>query len=175
MHETTPAQVELRLIEIAWSGPHTRAECLALRGPGDRGVIQVYGTHPVFGDDSLLFIGRGFEMRFGGAVEALEPWLRFLPSEPAFYLGRLGAAAPVDEAAWSALTEAAERLLVFFHSPPWNSKGVDQHGVAEPTLVLNLGRSHRLAIEVSTLWSTSSWDPDGGPWRPFEPLPREEP
>ena len=170
MHETT-----LRLIEIAWTGPHTQAEVAALRGDGDRGVLQVYGSHAVFGDDALLFIGKAFEMRFGGAVAALTPWLRFLPSEPVFYLGRLGGLSPVDEASWERLTDAAERLLVFFHSPPWCSRGIDRHEVAEPTVVLNLGKSHRLAIEVSTLWSTSRWDPDGGAWQPYAPLTRESP
>ena len=170
-----PAQRTLRIIEIAWSGPYTCEATRAFGAPHDLGLLAIYGSHPVFGDDALLYLDEARDAPFARRVERVAHWTALLPSEPDVYLGRLGGVEPVPEAVWHDCIRDAYRLLVFFHSPPWNSRGIDHHRVAEPTAVLNLGRRHRLALEVSNLWDLSAWVPGSTRWRPygatFEPPP----
>ena len=165
----------LRIIEVLWSGPYTADEIQELNGLEDRGLMAIYGSHPVFGDDALLFIdgtesGRQPDAAadtFSARVSRIEPWLGLLPSAAQFYTGRLGGTAPVSEEAWAQGIAEATRLNTFFHAPPWNGRHVDHHRVLKPTAILNLGRRHRLAMEVSTLWDQSAWAPGADEWQPF--------
>lgn len=163
-----PVQRTSELIEVAWSGPHEPAEVEALNGVLDFGLIAIYGSHPVFGPDALLYVDEAREHPFGARMRRVEPWTRHLPSAPSVYLGRLGGpdSPTLDE--WRDAIDRAYRLVTFFHAPPWNSRGLDHHGVlGRPTTVLNVGRRHRLAMEVSTAWDESAWDPKGTLWRPY--------
>jgi hypothetical protein len=160
-------QRTLQLIEAVWDGPYTQAQLAALGAAHDRGLIVIYGSHPVFGDDALLYIDEARAASFAERILRIDRWLKLLPSEPTFYVGRLGGDKPVSDAEWTDMIEAAHRLLVFFHAPPWNSHGIDHHRVNQPTVVINLGRRHRLALEVSTLWDQSAWDPERADWRPY--------
>ena len=165
----------LRIIEILWSGAHTVADVHEMTGASDRGLLAIYGSHPVFGDDALLFIdGTGSTSGADAAPETfaerlnrIGPWIALLPSEATIYVGRLGGTRPVGEAPWAQAISDATRLTTFFHAPPWNGRHVDHHRVQQPTVVLNLGRRHRLAMEVSTLWDQSAWTPETEQWMPF--------
>ncbi len=165
----------MRIIEVLWSGPCTEEQVAAMNGASDRGLIAIYGSHPVFGSDALLFVD-GTENpsddeddveRFADRIRRIRPWLDLLPSEPSIYLGRLGGTDPVTGEQWSSAISAAMRLTTFFHAPPWNARHVDHHRVVHPTVVVHLGRRHRLALEVSTLWDQSAWTPDSEEWKPF--------
>lgn len=163
-------EVTLRLIEVAWAGPISADEITHLGAVHDLGVLAIYGSHPVFGDDALLYIDEAREAPFASRLDRIGHWLKFLPSEPRFYVGRLGGIDALDEDEWQAQINDAYRMLMFFHAPPWNSRGIDHHQVGTPTVVLNMGRRHRLQLEVSTLWDQSQWDPAVGLWRPFGAL-----
>jgi hypothetical protein len=163
----------LEVIEVAWSGPFSSAQVRAMGTATDRGLLAIYGSHPVFGADALLYIDEARDAPFAHRLARVEPWLKHLPSEPTIYVGRLGG---TDAASWDGWLEdilRAYRLAVFFHSPPWNTVGVNHHGLTSATVLLNVGRRHRLALEVSTLWDLSAFDPTGGPWHPFAPEPPE--
>ncbi len=162
------------VIEIAWAGPYTMEEVAVLDRPEDHGVVAIFGTHPVFGDDALLYIDGASDQTFAERASRVRPWHKHLPSKPTVYLGRLGGVDSPAHAEWREQIQRAARLLVFFHAPPWNARGVDHHAVTTPTVVLNVGRRHRLQLEVSTLWDQSAYDPDGGPWRTFAPSPPDE-
>ena len=166
----------LRIIEVVWSGPLDLTSVAHCNGPSDFGLIAVYGTHAVFGDDALLFMdgttGEASESAtFGQRLGRIAPWLDTLPSEPTIYLGRLGGIEAVPESTWRDALNDAMRLMIFFHSPPWNGRHIDHHRITQPTVVLNLGRRHRLQQEVSTLWDQSAWTPGASDWVPFS---REE-
>lgn len=157
------------LIELAWSGPYTTQEVLEFTSPEHLGILQVYGTHPVFGDDALLCLDVARRDTFASRIGRIMGWLRFLPSEPTFYLGRPGGTEPVDATALDGLIDTAAKLNVYFHAPPWNGAGVNAHDVTEPTVVLNMGHRHRLQLEVSNLWDHSRWEPGSTDWKPYEP------
>ena len=91
------------------------------------------------------------------------------------YLGRLGGTTLMTEDQWPEWEDQiarAERLLIYFSSPPYNSSGVKTFSPMRPTIVLNHRRRNRLPQEVSTLlWTTSI---AAGTWSVFgndEPQP----
>lgn len=67
---------------------------------------------------------------------------------------------------WNDQIDRAERLLIFFCSPPYNSKWLKGHGdMPRPTVVLNFMRKHRLPVEVSTLYMSTHCGSSG--WNPY--------
>ena len=51
-------------INIHWRGPHSYEDVRGMDGEADRGLYQIYGTHPVYGAGTLLYIGRTWENTF---------------------------------------------------------------------------------------------------------------
>ena len=65
------------------------------------------------------------------------------------HLGRLCGSAPVDGKAWETQIAAVEALLIYAHSPPWNSSSIQDFGKIGELHVLNWGEIGRLLPEVS--------------------------
>lgn len=153
----------VRIIEISWEGPIPMEEVISKRHRGqDYGVYQLYGTHNVLGSDALLYIGKAQERPFGQRLrEHRDEWVEWEPSVVNVYLGRLGGTDRMTAGRWPAWEEHishAERLLIYFCAPPYNSSGLKSGPQMEPTVVLNHKRRHRLPIEVSTLHLTTKID-----------------
>lgn len=164
----------VEIIEIDWDGPFTLEkvidECIELK---DCGIYQIYGTHEVFGPDSLLYIGKTTQQNFCARMRQHYDWLdSWIPSEVKIYLGRLGGIEKVTESEWVSSIGKAERLLIFFASPPYNSQfiiGGKSLDNIRTTVIINFGKKHRLPTEVSTLslwgesyYGESNWQPYGG-------------
>lgn len=67
---------------------------------------------------------------------------------------------------WVSQIAIAERLLIFFSTPLYNSQGLKDYGMIEdPVLVINYKRRNRLPIEVSTYHETVR---NGGDWKVYE-------
>ena len=49
---------KLLIIEIGWSGPYDLAQISKLNTNSDYGLYQIYGTHNIFGANTLLYIGK---------------------------------------------------------------------------------------------------------------------
>jgi len=48
----------VNVLKVIWDGPHTYDEALTRNtAPVDTGLYQIYGTHGVFGPESILYIG----------------------------------------------------------------------------------------------------------------------
>ena len=170
----------LDVVEVAWTGPYRFEDIAGAGADSDRGLLAVYGSHPVFGADALLYIDEAREAPFAARLDRLRPWLLHLPTDATFYVGQLGGRDALGWPEWLDAIQRAYRLAVFFHSPPWNSQGVNHHGVEVPTVLLNVGRRHRLALEVSTLWDRSAYAPGAesallSGWRPYAPEPPPAP
>ena len=45
-------------IHIDWVGSHTLEEVKQLTNTDDYGVYQIYGSHPIYGSNVLLYIGK---------------------------------------------------------------------------------------------------------------------
>lgn len=140
-------------IHIQWLGPFTYAEALQLKSAADYGVYQIYGSHPVYGSDVLLYLGKAVQQTFGKRLsQELWNYHNQDSSRVAVYVGRLAGyeGTPTDEV-WTVQISMAERLLIYSHWPAGNSSGLnvqfgeDLHEVH----ILNWGKYRDLLPEVS--------------------------
>ena len=141
-------------IHIDWTGPHTYDHAAQLRNSeNDYGIYQIYGTHPLYGADVLLYIGKADQQTFGVRLSQ-EAW-RATNSDSSglsVYVGRLGGygVTPSNEE-WSRQIAFAERMLIVAHWPAGNSSGLNVSLGKEyhDTHVLNWGCYRNLLPEVS--------------------------
>jgi len=144
-----------RTIYIDWDGPYSLEELEELEDPRlDYGLYQIYGAHPLYGEEVLLYLGvTGGGRTFGSRIaEEQGYWEAEEDFEPlAVYVGRLMGLVTPAEAAWEDEMEVAHRLLVFAHAPVFNDRQVA--AVPEDDLknvqVINWGEYLDLAPEVS--------------------------
>jgi len=93
----------------------------------DRGIYQVYGYHPVYGDNVLLYIGKTCKQTFAKRLSQ-EGWEYNQDYKNIqFYVGRLfsvneEAIPSYDE--WDILIDKAERMLIYAHKPAQNSSNI---------------------------------------------------
>lgn len=147
--------------EVKWEGPYKLEEVLAEEEVSrsnenkvlkSRGVYQIYGVHPVFGPNSLLYIGRVTEGSFSSRFYQHNSWLKDEPSSLNIYFGVLGnesgkAAEPeIDQ------IKRVEALLIYHTSPPYNSSGINTYHpqIEFEEVVVNLGNRGRIASSVSS-------------------------
>ena len=160
---------QLSILEIIWQGPFTLADSQSTKHQSKfrkNGLYQIYGTHEVFGSGSLLYIGKTQE--FAERLASHESWLADEYDEVQVYLGTVQNSKYKLQniAEFNNPVSAAEKLLVYFTSPPYNSHYIEdykdqQAEEGKHTLVMNFGRKRSLPPEVSTLWYHS---PAWGKW-----------
>jgi hypothetical protein len=151
-HETT--------IHLEWDGPLTLEDAKSSNTDGDWGIYQIYGCHPVYGTDVLLYIGKAEGQHFGKRLSQ-EWWWNYLPdvNETKIYLGRLAGERAPDDDTWNKHIDRAERLLIFAHRPAWNSQmnlgSLDQE--LQDVQVFNWGCHRSLLPELSGFrWTSRS-------------------
>lgn len=146
------------LIQIEWEGPYKLIDLLHLKDEKtDYGIYQIYGKHPVYGSDVLLYIGKADFQTFGKRI-LQENWLDTNDSKNTkIYVGRLHGPKTPTEEGWSKEIDLAERLLIYVHKPAYNSKSIaslpDQE--LQHVHILNWGYHRDLLPELSGLRWTS--------------------
>ena len=141
-------------IHVQWEGPFSYAEALALRDDvSDYGVYQIYGSHPVYGSDVLIYIGKADSQTFGIRFSQ-EDWhyTNQDSSRVTVYVGRLSGYNGTPELnKWSMQIAHVERLLIVSHWPAWNSSGLNVQFGKElhHTHILNWGQHRDLLPEVT--------------------------
>ncbi|HEY3431015.1 MAG TPA: hypothetical protein VGK09_00575 [Rhodocyclaceae bacterium] len=141
-------------IHIQWSSPLKYSEALKLNDEFiDYGVYQVYGTHPLYGSDVLIYIGKADKQTFGKRLSQ-EGWGTYNQDAARVLVsvGRLSGykeTPPNDE--WSRQISDVERLLIYSHWPAGNSSGLNvQFGKEHHDVhVFNWGEYRDLLPEVS--------------------------
>ena len=63
----------MTVIHVQWDGPFTLEQILELNDDFDYGVYQVYGSHPIYGSDVLLYIGKASQQTFSVRIKQ-EQW-----------------------------------------------------------------------------------------------------
>lgn len=120
--------IDMSIVHVQWEGPLDRESAISRREwRVDRGVYQVYGAHPVYGADSLLYIGKTDGQTFGQRVAQHEWWLgrESAQGEPYFFLGRLaGSFTPID-ADWLRQIAHVEALLIVSQKPLLSKLGCE--------------------------------------------------
>lgn len=162
--------IEVEVLEIIWEGPYKIDEILDKNGAHDYGFYQIYGTHNIHGPETLLYIGKAQDRPFAERVPEHKDWIEWEPSEIKVYLGRLGGTDNMTEERykeWEEKIDRAERLLIYFSAPPYNSKGLKSYGEIKPTVILNFHKRNRLPLEMSTLYESSLIVKDPSLWKVY--------
>lgn len=132
-------------IHIDWQGPFSLEQ--AKSNPGF-GLYQYYGDHPVYGQGVLLYIGKT-ESTFAARLSQ-HNWETWIPAPTSVYLGHLCGPDDIPEDQWPDLVDMAENILIFAHSPTFNSSRMNTISSRNRDVrVLNWGNRKCLLPEVS--------------------------
>jgi hypothetical protein len=154
-------------IHVEWEGPLSYAQVLRLRNEDeDYGVYQVYGSHPVYGSDVLLYIGKADKQTLGKRLSQ-ETWPEYNKDSErvAVYVGRLHTFNEIpNESKWCQQIALVERLLILAHRPAANSSGLNVSIGEELSHVhvLNWGKYRDLLPEVSGARYSTRFHTDEG-------------
>src|SRR3989338_9084325 len=110
-------------IHIFWEGPITLKE-LAEKDDKNRdyGVYQIYGHHPLYGSDVILYIGCVKNRTFAQRIPE-EKWDdRPDPNNTQIYIGRFAGRNRITQEVWDKQIEHAEKLLIYAHKPAFNTQ-----------------------------------------------------
>lgn len=157
------------IIEIEWLGPFDYNTALETVNniQTDYGLYQIYGTHSVFGSDSLLYIGKAQEQKIATRLWQHEKWLKKEHGEIKIYVGRVGGVIqPTDSNQWGQEIDFAERLLIYNCAPPYNTTNLTDFGQVADTFVINYGKRHRLPFVVTTFSRDGDFY-NNGEWRKY--------
>ncbi|MCM3709184.1 hypothetical protein [Sporosarcina luteola] len=152
----------VRLIHIEWEGPYSLQSLTDLMNEEmDYGIYQVYGRHPVYGSDVLLYIGKADLQTIGKRISQEGWWNTNDSGRLLIYAGRLAGVQTPEEIDWSIEIDLAEKLLICVHKPAYNSKNL--FNIPDEALqnvhILNWGSHRDLLPEVSGLRWTSKLYP----------------
>jgi hypothetical protein len=120
-----PRQLKITVVRVAWEGPFTYDAVQSRNGPADRGLYQIYMTHPVFGRGALGYIGKTDRQTFATRLKQhWDEWARY-ESEVTIYLGRIAPEDSGSEEEWERLLGDVERLAIFRHRLIWRRGELD--------------------------------------------------
>ncbi len=90
----------------------------------DMGVYQIYGQHPVYGSNVLLYIGKTETQTFAKRLSQ-EFWQYNSDYKNIqIYVGRLFGEYQPSDKEWNTMINIAERMLIYAHSPSMNSSNI---------------------------------------------------
>jgi len=129
--------VKMNEIRIEWDGPYKLADIgydkekykiknSKLNNPEkDYGIYQVYGFHPVYGNNVLLYIGQAKDQTFAKRLPQEEWKFNYDFKNIQIYVGRLlftDKQPNLNE--WKRLVDIAEKMLIYAHAPAMNSSNI---------------------------------------------------
>ncbi len=150
-------------IHVQWDGPLSYEEARQLRDEvHDYGVYQIYGSHPVYGSDVLIYIGKADSQSFGVRLSQHDwQYTNQDSSRLNVYVGRLhGYDGTPTLNKWSTQIAQVESLLIYSHWPAGNSSGLNvRFGSKLHSIhVLNWGNYRDLLAEVSGARYSDKYD-----------------
>jgi len=157
--------MDIQIIHIQWDGPFDFDSLDHLDNAAmDYGLYQICGSHPVYGLNSLLYIGKAARQTFNQRISS-EWWSYLQDFEGNFniYVGRISGSSTPTDRVWESEIEKAETLLINAHKPAWNrahvgflAESADRRVMK--VHVLNWGNYAYLLPEVSGLRWSSRFD-----------------
>ncbi|MGB7912060.1 MAG: hypothetical protein WCF59_07520 [Desulfobaccales bacterium] len=112
-----------QIIHITWDGPFTFKELDKINNEKiDKGVYQIYGSHPVYGSNVLLYIGKASGETFKERlIIEMNNWEEEENIEQIkIYVGRFYGKETPDDKEWSKQIDMVEKLLICSHFPTYN-------------------------------------------------------
>ncbi|RJX75236.1 hypothetical protein DZ860_00685 [Vibrio sinensis] len=156
------------IIDAYWEGPYSSAAIKKLEGIKGHCLYQIYGSHPVYGRDSLLYIGLSDRDEIFKRLEE-HTWIQNQADLCQIYIASCGNFANWE--AWrkdgrkrydrneskNITLSAIESLLIYAHQPSYNSAGLKSTSfAAKPFRLFNSGKRALLLPEVSTQFYSDS-------------------
>ncbi len=151
------------VMHVQWDGPFSLEEIADVNDKRhDCGVYQVYGSHPIYGSDVLLYIGKTSDQTFADRL-VQETWnYNQDAGNVRCYIGRLAGLKTPEDAEWSHQIDLVETLLIHSHWPAGNSRNIQSLGNHASEIadihVLNWGQRRSLLSEVSGLMLTDRYN-----------------
>ncbi|MCM3257028.1 hypothetical protein M3664_04435 [Paenibacillus lautus] len=140
-------------VDMDWEGPFKLDELNRVdNNLKDYGIYQIYGFHPVYGSNVLMYIGLAARQTFCQRIkqEGWEANKDYKNIE--VYVGRLCGETPSDEE-WETLIARVEKLLIFSHTPASNQSNIGSVPFEDlkDLHIINWGSHRSLASEVTGL------------------------
>lgn len=141
------------VIHLQWEGPFTQEEINSLNNESsDYGIYQIYGTHPIYGSDVLVYIGKASNQTFATRLKQ-HKWVQNTanPNELKYYIGRVSGEKTPKFQKWEDYINLSEQLLIYAHAPAFNSQNLNsiKDEDCKNVHVLNWGMRKDLLPEVS--------------------------
>lgn len=163
----------MRKIILQWEGPFSEEQLKEKDNTfNEKGVYQIYGTHPTSGPNTLLYIGQtltSFRQRLKEEIKSNNNWYAKTGSPMNFYLSAacsvIGNKCIHSQCEGEKLVEGCrefketdintvEKLLINAHMPPCNSQNltikVNDKKIDESILIWNRGYYKSLLPELSS-------------------------
>lgn len=153
-------KIEINLIEIVWSGPHQIKLEEFKSFESNDGLYQIYGTHPIYGRNVLLYIGITLNKVDERIWNHFNNWIKYEFDDVIVYKGEVKSKEIIDdEKLKGKYIGIAEKLLIYYCAPSYNTNEKTDIAKVESSIVMNFGKIGSLPTEVSTLWYHSkAWD-----------------
>ncbi|WP_434362478.1 hypothetical protein NF212_19445 [Parasalinivibrio latis] len=153
------------IIDVYWKGPIALRDLKVVKHSESQVLYQIYGHHPVYGPDSLLYIGKTEQLE--GVKDRLpeHKWIDSQCDDCKIYFASCGEF--VDWQTWDSSGEEypkydssktgidirhIESLLIYAHHPSGNSQSIQSLSIDIPThfRLFNTGKRKALERELST-------------------------
>lgn len=128
----------------------------------DGGIYQIYGTHPIYGRDVLLYIGLSTKDLDQRLEVHHRNWIKYEYDPVKVYYGTVVESSGNNDYTKKEIIARAEALLIYYCAPAYNSNlisAIEKKYLKEEEeniVVRNYGRIGSLPTEVSTAWYKSA-------------------
>lgn len=152
-----------RIFDVFWEGPYLWGD--HNQNIKDSHVLYaLYGTHPVYGQNALLYIGMT-ERGVGIRLFEHSDWIEYEPEQINIRVASMGEIESWEgweeedryERAKRADVEAAEALLIYAHQPAYNTRNKESLEKARGVRVFNTGKYGSLLPEISYRYYSDNW------------------
>jgi len=119
----------------------------------DYGIYQLYGDHPLYGNDVLLYIGKAEIQTFYTRITQHEEWYtNNIKNYTRIILGRVVKLDNANKENWGDVISKTEKLLITAHNPSLNKQEVNKliSHESEEFQVLNWDNYGDLYPEISS-------------------------
>ncbi|OHD64455.1 MAG: hypothetical protein A2096_04080 [Spirochaetes bacterium GWF1_41_5] len=148
--------METRVINIQWEKvPFEIEEVNKLNKKNHYGIYQIYGNHPVYGRDVLLYIGKANKQTFSQRLGVDQEYFQFVESilyPTNIRIGMICESEDGKNDTWEALIDESEKILILSHLPAFNASNIKAFykGDEDCLIIYNWGDIGSLLPEIST-------------------------
>lgn len=151
------------MVRVHWDRFEMNYDSIPDYSTMDFGLYQIYGDHPVYGDDKLLYIGKAqmqtFKKRLFQHGDFNETHIKRFTR---IHIGRIKKSNSDNLKTWGEIINNIEALLISSHFPAYNStgiKGILTKKDLENILIVNEGDYGSLLPEISGFkYTYKLWD-----------------